>query len=67
MPAETSRKIMKHGTSGVVAIPIDYRRYHGLKPGARVRILYDGFLILIPEKAQPISKETRELIDRLLG
>jgi len=68
MPAEVKRKIMKHGqSSGVVAIPIAYRRYHNLKPGDKVKILYDSFLLIIPKGMEHILKEKRQLVDKLLG
>jgi len=67
MPAEEERTIMKHGTSGVVAIPIAYRRYHDLKTGTKVKILYDSLLLIVPEGMEEILKEKRELVDELLG
>lgn len=66
MPAQATRKIMKHGTSGVVAIPPDYRRYHNLNPGAHVEIFYDNLLLIVPPGAEEKLRERGELIRRLL-
>lgn len=67
MPAETERKIMKHGRfSGVVAIPTDYRRYHNLEPGTSVKVLYDNLLLIIPPGAEEKVRERKELVKRLL-
>lgn len=68
MPAEETRKVMKHGqSSGVVALPIAYRRYHNLDPGDKVKILYDSLLLIIPESMEHILKNRRQLVDKLLG
>jgi len=67
MPAKVERKIMKHGTSGVVAIPKSYRDYHGLKHGSTVTILYDSLLLIIPKDLEHVIEEKKELIDKLLG
>jgi len=66
MPAEVERKVMKHGTSGVVAIPISYRKYHNLNPGDKVKLLYDSLLLIIPKGRKNILKEKKQLIDKLL-
>jgi len=66
MPAQVDRKIMKHGSSGVVAIPMAYRRYHKLGHGDTVRVLYDGLVIIVPEKMKHILQEKKELIDELM-
>lgn len=66
MAAETVRKIMKHGSSGVIAIPMDYRRFHKLDPGKTVRILYDSILIVIPEDLESSLEEKKDLILELL-
>lgn len=67
MPAETTRRVMKHGRfSGVVAIPTDYRRYHNLNPGTPVKLLYDNLLLIIPPEAEAKVREREELIKRLL-
>jgi antitoxin component of MazEF toxin-antitoxin module len=61
---------MKHGTSGVVAIPPDYRRYHNLSHGKTVKILYDSLLLIVPkelEKRVLGDPEKKALIDKLLG
>ncbi len=66
MPAQEKRKIMKHGTSGVVAIPSSYRKYHGLNPGDEVQVLYDGIVLIVPKEKEHFLSEKKELIDRLL-
>ena len=68
MPAEETRKIMKHGqSSGVVAIPIAYRRYHNIDPGDKVKILYDSLLLIVPKGMERVLKEKKQLVDKLLG
>jgi antitoxin component of MazEF toxin-antitoxin module len=67
MPAEEERKIMKHGTSGVIAIPMSYRRYHNLKTGTKVRVLYDSLMLIVPEGMDGILEDKRELVNELLG
>lgn len=58
---------MKHGRfSGVVAIPVDYRRYHGLKPGVDVRVIYDSLLLIIPPGAEEKLRGREELVRRVL-
>lgn len=66
MPAEVERKIMKHGSSGVVAIPMSYRKYHDLKPGEDVIVLYDSLILIVPKKMEHVVDGKRELIDELL-
>lgn len=67
MPAETTRILMKHGqASATIAIPMDYRRYHHLDPGTKVRILYDHLLLLIPPSAEKKAREKDDIIKRLL-
>jgi bifunctional DNA-binding transcriptional regulator/antitoxin component of YhaV-PrlF toxin-antitoxin module len=68
MPAEETRKIMKHGqSSGVIAIPIAYRRYHNIDPGEQVKILYDSLLLIVPKAMEHVLKEKKQLVDKLLG
>lgn len=68
MPAEETRKIMKHGqSSGVIAIPIAYRRYHNLDPGDKVKILYDSLLLIVPKGMEHVLKKKKQLVDELLG
>jgi antitoxin component of MazEF toxin-antitoxin module len=67
MPAKSTHKIMKHGTSGVVVIPKPYRDYHNLNPGSSVTVVYDSLLLIIPKNRENILQEKAELIDRLLG
>jgi len=67
MPAQTTRTITKHGRfSGVVAIPTDYRRYHGLNPGVEVKVIYDSLLLIVPPKAEKKLREREKLVRRLL-
>lgn len=67
MPAKEQRKIMKHGTSGVVAIPKAYRDYHNLEPGSIVTVLYDSLLLIVPKSQEKLLKEKAQLISKLLG
>jgi len=67
VPAKEKRKIMKHGTSGVIAIPKPYRDYHNLTPGKTVTILYDSLLLIIPKNLGKLLHEKATLIDELLG
>ncbi|MEM1589558.1 MAG: hypothetical protein QXZ68_06600 [Candidatus Bathyarchaeia archaeon] len=67
MPAKERRKIMKHGTSGVVAIPKAYRDYHGLCHGAEVTVLYDSLLLIVPKSLEGLLQKKAGLIDQLLG
>jgi hypothetical protein len=67
MPAETKRTITKHGRfSGVVALPTDYRRYHKLNPGTKVKVLYDSLLLIVPPDCEKKLQEKEEEIRRLL-
>jgi antitoxin component of MazEF toxin-antitoxin module len=67
MPAKQQGRIFQHGTSGVVAIPPGYLRYHELKPGDEVTILYDSLVLIIPKKVGDITAAKRKLIDTLLS
>jgi len=67
LPAKEQRKIMKHGTSGVVAIPKAYRDYHNLEPGSIVTVLYDSLLLIVPKSQEKLLKEKAQLISKLLG
>jgi len=67
VPAKEKRKIMKHGTSGVVAVPKAYRDYHNLTCGTEVTILYDSLLLIIPKNLEKLLHEKAALIDALLG
>jgi antitoxin component of MazEF toxin-antitoxin module len=67
MPSKIIHKIMRHGTSGVVAIPKPYIDYNNLQMGSTVTILYDSVLIIIPRNLEHIIKEKATLIDQLLG
>jgi len=67
MPAETTRTLMKHGkASATLTIPMDYRRYHRLNPGTRVRVIYDNFLLMIPPSSEKKARERAKIIRRLL-
>jgi antitoxin component of MazEF toxin-antitoxin module len=67
VPAKENRKIMKHGTSGVIAIPKPYRDYHNLTPGNTVTVLYDSLLLIVPRGLEKLLHEKAALIDALLG
>jgi antitoxin component of MazEF toxin-antitoxin module len=67
LPAKEDRKIMKHGTSGVIAIPKPYRNYYNLDPGTTVTVLYDSLLLIVPKSQENLLKEKAKLIDQLLG
>jgi bifunctional DNA-binding transcriptional regulator/antitoxin component of YhaV-PrlF toxin-antitoxin module len=68
VPAEETRKIMKHGqSSGVVTIPIAYRRYHKIDPGDKVKIIFDSLLLIVPKGMEHVLKEKKQLVDKLLG
>jgi hypothetical protein len=58
---------MRFGSSGVVAIPTAYRRYHELGPGDEVVLLYDSLLLLVPKKLMNIAAQKHDLITKLLG
>jgi bifunctional DNA-binding transcriptional regulator/antitoxin component of YhaV-PrlF toxin-antitoxin module len=58
---------MRHGTSGVIALPKGYRDYHGLNPGQNVIILYDSLLLIIPRDLEYLIENKKSLIDQLLG
>ena len=67
MPAKVKRKIMKHGTSGVVAIPKAYRDYHNLDPESVVTVVYDSLLLIVPKGRENLLTEKAAIIDQLLG
>ena len=57
---------MKHGSSGVVAIPMDYRRFYNLDHGKTVKVFYDSLLIIVPKHLEKLLKEKEDLIRKLL-
>jgi len=67
MAGQTTRKIMRHGTSGVIALPTDYRRYHSLNSGSEVTLLYDGLLVVVPQRMVSAGKveQIREVYEQL--
>lgn len=67
IPAKVERKVMKHGTSGVVTIPMSYRKYHNLNPGDEMILLYDTLILMAPKSMEHIIEAKQELIDELLG
>ena len=67
MLARVERKIMKHGSSGVLAIPKAYRDYYKLNHGATVTVLYDSLLLIVPKKCQHMLIENADLVEQLLG
>jgi bifunctional DNA-binding transcriptional regulator/antitoxin component of YhaV-PrlF toxin-antitoxin module len=61
VPTLNERSIIKLGKSGtlVVAIPRDWCRFYGLKPGDRVQIIADGDLTIRPlRRSEDGEKET---------
>jgi bifunctional DNA-binding transcriptional regulator/antitoxin component of YhaV-PrlF toxin-antitoxin module len=66
MPGETTRKIINLGGSGVIAIPPDFRRYFGLRPGSKVKILYDSLLLVIPPGGEQKLRQREAELRRLL-
>jgi antitoxin component of MazEF toxin-antitoxin module len=66
VPAKESRKIMKNGSSGVIAIPKPYRNHHNLTLGNTVTILYDSLLLIIQKTHENLLHEKGKLIDKLL-
>jgi len=58
---------MKHGTSGVIAIPKPYRNYHKLNPGTVVTLLYDSLILIVPKEYEHLLTEKAQVIDQLLG
>ncbi len=66
-PAKVKRRMMKHGTSGVVTIPMSYRKYHDINPGDEMILLYDSLILMAPKSMEYIMAEKQELIDELLG
>jgi len=65
MPSKTTRKIIEHGGSGVVAIPKDYRDYNNLEPGAEVIVLYDNVVVIIPKALEEKVEDKEKLIEVL--
>lgn len=54
MPTLNERVLHKLGSRGsvVVAVPGDWLRYYGLKPGDKVQVIADGELTIPPLKRQ---------------
>jgi len=67
VPAKVVRKVMKHGSSGVVAIPMSYREYHDLNPGDDMIVLYNSLILMVPKEMEYVMAERKDLIDALLG
>ena len=65
MPAKTTRKIMKHGTSGVVAIPKDYRDFHDLNYGDEVVVYYNDLILIVPKDEVIRIEEDPEKLETL--
>lgn len=62
MPAKSSRKIVRIGSSSFITLPIDWVRGMGLKEGDEVEILYDSIILILPKKiALDMSFIIREL------
>ncbi|MEM4973142.1 MAG: AbrB/MazE/SpoVT family DNA-binding domain-containing protein [Candidatus Hadarchaeales archaeon] len=67
MGAITTRKVLAVGEGGgAICLPADWRRYHRLKPGDAVNVLYDSLLIIIPPGAEEKAREKAELIRKVL-
>lgn len=58
---------MRHGTSGVVTIPMGYRKYHDVNPGDEMIVIYGSLIVMAPKKLEYVIEEKRDLIDELLG
>jgi antitoxin component of MazEF toxin-antitoxin module len=67
MLVRVERKIMKHGSSGVLAIPKAYRDYYKLSPGATVTVLYDSLLLIVPKECQRMLIENADLVEQFLS
>jgi bifunctional DNA-binding transcriptional regulator/antitoxin component of YhaV-PrlF toxin-antitoxin module len=67
MPAKVKRTMMKHGTSGVVTIPMSYRKYHDLNPGDEMIVMYDSLILMAPKGMEYVIEKRKALIDELLG
>lgn len=59
--------MMKHGTSGVVTIPMSYRKYHDLNPGDEMIVMYDSLILMAPKGMEYVIEKRKALIDELLG
>lgn len=58
---------MKHGSSGVVTIPMSYRKYHNINHGDEMIVLYDSLILMAPKSMEHMILEKQGLIDELLG
>lgn len=67
MPGEIERRIMKHGSSRVIALPKPYLRFFDLDHGGKVKILFDHIIIILPKSLENLLNEKRETIDELLN
>lgn len=66
MPARTERKIIRTGSSSVVALPADWLRALKLKPGDIVDVLYDSIIVIKPRLPLDyglMKKELEILVD----
>jgi len=57
MPAVELRKLMKHGSSATVAIPMGYRRFYNLNPGDQVVVVYSSVLLIGPKNLEKLFKK----------
>ena len=66
MPAKEERRVLATGDSVAISIPKPYADYHGLKPGKRVLIFYDGLMLVVPSAAAQKLRKCMPLVDELL-
>ena len=68
MPAKTCRKILKSGTSKVIALPPDWLKAFNLKTGDDVEVLYN-FIVLVKPKNVEVDfkflKKELEILEQL--
>ena len=65
MPAIYHRKLMKHGSSRVVAMPPEWLEANNLKNGGKVTLILDGNEIRVTvEKEGDVYGETKEEVVR---
>jgi antitoxin component of MazEF toxin-antitoxin module len=58
---EDIRKIFKVGGSYVVALPQKYVEMHKIKPGDKVRILFNDYILLSPIKSEELIKKLQKV------
>lgn len=60
MVSERRARAMKHGTSVVVAIPADYARGSGIRPGTALIVRYDGVVTVRKAPPEPATAPAEE-------